>query len=201
MDGAKTFYLCYPQKEKRKPSTIAAVLRFHGWTVRYFRITKKKWGQYHMLAHIRTCWQALCVSCTYSTCLEAEMWSICGQFLGQQKGRQAEGNRILVRLSPLMASRDCLKWPFSSWSFSVLNPIYMTNSVTLKLLVSSLPICHSFMTFCSRLTSFFFFFLSTVNHFFFLAPIPFHPPFSFIFDSCLCAQSLDLRKMAMSFQH
>lgn len=87
-------------------------------------------------------------------------------FSGQQKGRRAEGNQILVRLSPQMASRDCLKWPFSSWFFSALNPIYMTNSVTLKLPVSSmLSVTHSW-PFAPASHLSFFFFLSTVIPFF-----------------------------------
>lgn len=134
---------------------------------------------------------------------QVSVWcTICRHDIHSNKRhRPAEGNQILVRLSPQMASRDCVKWPFSSWSFSALNPIYMTNSVTLKLLVSSQPICHSFLTFCSRLSSFSFFPLTTVIHFFYLPPI--HPQsFSLIFDICLCAQnkSLFLRKVARTSQ-
>lgn len=73
-------------------------------------------------------------------------------------------------------------------------PIYMTNSVTLKLLVSSWPICHSLLTICSCLSSFFF----LPQSFAFFISLPFtRYPFnlSLICTSLLKNKPLDLRKL------
>lgn len=119
------------------------------------RYIKRKWNEMRGNE-----WEGQKISEDEDVCGKMK-WTIfmCGRIKGAessrtQKGRQAEGNWTLVRLSPRMAPGDWGKWLFSSWPFSALKPIYMTNNFTLKMPVSSLPLPHSFLTLCCRLSSF-----------------------------------------------